>query len=196
MYNGKIGLYLLEQIDQARESITEQDFDVAIYCLQEALVTIKGMEEIYSEEVVKICKLLGLCYRKKNLHEEGIKTLRIAEELCRKSYLKKRDVFWRRELAICYVNEAIVYDSQDQFDKAIGLYESAIELFKELEDSESRVRVMLSLGVAYSKINDDETVQALYKDALDVIDSDFTLEGYRTIFYKMQEDILNKKEKN
>ncbi len=196
MYNGKIGLYLLEQIDQARESITEQDFDVAIYCLQEALVTIKGMEEIYSEEVVKICKLLGLCYRKKNLHEEGIKTLRIAEELCRKSYLKKRDVFWRRELAICYVNEAIVYDSQDQFDKAIGLYESAIELFKELEDSESRVRVMLSLGVAYSKINDDETVQALYRDALDVIDNDFTLEGYRTIFYKMQEDILNKKEKN
>ncbi len=154
------------------------------------------MEEIYSEEVVKICKLLGLCYRKKNLHVEGIKTLRIAEELCRKSYLKKRDVFWRRELAICYVNEAIVYDLQDQFDKAIGLYESAIELFKELEDSESRVRVMLSLGVAYSKVNDDETVHALYKDALDVIDSDFTLEGYRTIFYKMQEDILNKKEKN
>ena len=54
---------------------------------------------------------------------------------------------------------------------------------------------MLSLGVAYSKVNDNETVKALYEEALNIINSDFTLEGYRVLFYKMQEDILNKKEK-
>lgn len=195
MYDGKIGLYLLEQIEQAREFIAEQEFDTAIYCLREALGTLKGVEETYSEEVVKMCKLLGLCYRKKNMLEEGIKALRKAEELCRKKYLKKNDIFWRRELAICYVNEAIIYDSQEKFNKAIGLYENAIELFKELEDNESRVKAMLSLGVAYSKVNDNETVKALYEEALNIINSDFTLEDYRVLFYKMQEDILNKKEK-
>lgn len=195
MYDGKRGLYLLEQIEQARESIAEQEFDTAIYCLREALGTLKGMEETYSEEAVKICKLLGLCYRKKNIPEEGIKALRKAEELCKKIYLKKNDIFWRRELAICYVNEAIMYDSQEQFNKAIGLYENAIELFKELEDAESRVKAMFSLCVAYSKVNDNETVKVLYEEALNIINSDFTLEGYRVLFYKMQEDILNKKEK-
>lgn len=195
MYDGKMGLYLLEQIEQARESIAEQEFETAMDCLREALGTLKGMEETYSEEVVKICKLLGLCYRKKNMPEDGIKVLRKAEELCRKICLKKNDIFWRRELAICYVNEAIMYDSQEQFKNAIGLYENAIELFKELEDNESRVKAMFSLGVAYNKVNDNETVRALYEEALNIINSDFTLDGYKLLFYKMQEELLNKKEK-
>lgn len=79
--------------------------------------------------------------------------------------------------------------------KAIGLYENAIELFKELEDDKSRVKAMFSLCVAYSKVNDNKTVKALYEETLNVINNDFTLEGYRVLFYKMQEDILNKKEK-
>lgn len=196
MYDGKIGLYLLEQIEEARESITEQEFDTAVFFLKEALATIKGMEDTYCEEVVKICRLLGLCYRKMDMLEEGIKALSMVEQLCRKLYLKRNDVFWRRELAICYMNEAIIYDSQEQWNKAITLYESAIELFKELEDDESRVKAMLSLGVAYSKTNDDESVKRLYEGALNIIESDFSLENYRILFYKMQEDILGKKEKN
>lgn len=65
MYDGKIGLYLIEQIEQSRECITDENFDLAISYLQKGLESIKGLEVTYSEEMVKIYKLLGLCYRKK-----------------------------------------------------------------------------------------------------------------------------------
>lgn len=39
--------------------------------------------------------------------------------------------------------------------------ENAIELFKELEDNESRVKATLSLGIAHSRMNHDETFKAL-----------------------------------
>lgn len=192
MFDAKIGLVLLEEIDIAREFIAEEKFDNAIHCLKEALEIVKELEEIYPDEVVKICKLLGLCYRKKDMFEEGIKILRKEEKLCRKLYIKNNSLYWRRELAICYMNEAITYDSQKKMDKAIGLYKNAIELFKELEDNEDRVKAMFSLGVAYSKVNDENAVRVLYEDALDIINSDYTLENYRMLFYKMQEEILDK----
>ena len=196
MYDGKIGLYLLEKIEESREAITEREYDVAIRFLNQALTTINDKREIYSEEGIKICKLLALCYRKKNLLTEGIESLRMAEELCRKLYLKGKGEKWRMELAVCYVNEAIVYDSQNQINKAITLYESAIELFKDLKDDESTIKVMLSLCKAYSKIEHDDKVKRLYEEALNIIENDFLLENYRMLFYKMKEDILDKKEKD
>lgn len=196
MYNGKIGLYLLEQIDIARELIAEKEFDSAIDYLKDAFCSIKGEEDIYSEEFVRICKLLGLCYRKKNMSIEGIKILKTAEVLCKRIYLKTNDIYWRKELAVCYVNEAIIYDAQGDFNKAIIIYENAIEIFHKLGDDESRLKAMLSLGVVYSKVNKSENTKLIYQEALDIIDSDYTLEGYRMLFSKMYEDIINEEERN
>lgn len=195
MYNEKDGLALLEQIEEAKEFIVEQEFENAIDVLDKALDIIGEMEEMYAEETVKICKLQGLCYRKNNMFEEGIEVLNKAENLCRKLYLKRNDIAWRRELAICYMNKAIIYDSQERVREAIELYKSAIELFSDLNDNESRVKAMLSLGVAYGKINNYQEVKALYKQALNIIGSDYLLENYRVLFYKMEEDILKQKEK-
>lgn len=191
MYDGKIGLYLLEEIEKAKEAITEKEFDSAIHFLKEALATVNGMEETYSEETVKMCKLLGLCYRKMNMLEDGIKALSTAENLCRRLYLKRNDRFWSRELAVCYMNEAILYDSQKQMNESITLYENAIELFEKLGDRESRIKAMLSLGIAYCKMNDCENAEKLYEEAMDMIESDFSLENYRLLFYKMKKELLN-----
>ena len=190
MYDGKIGLYLIEQIEQSRECITDENFDLAISYLQKGLESIKGLEVTYSEEMVKIYKLLGLCYRKKNMPMEGLQILKKAELLCRKMYFRDKNVYWRRELAVCYMNEAIIYDSQEETENAINLYKNAIYVFKEIEDSESCVKAMVSLGLAYGKVDNIEAFTALCRDALDIIDGNFTLECYRKIFCDMQEEIL------
>ena len=90
MIDGRIGLYLLEQIDLARELMSELEFQSAICCLKKALENVNDMEGAYAEEIVRICKLLGLCYRKENLFEDAIKVLKMGAELCQKQFLEKR----------------------------------------------------------------------------------------------------------
>ena len=49
---------------------------------------------------------------------------------------------------------------------------------------------MVSLGLAYGKVDNIEAFTALCRDAIDIIDGNFTLECYRKIFCDMQEEIL------
>lgn len=193
MIDGRIGLYLLEQIDLARELMSELEFQSAICCLKKALENVNDMEGAYAEEIVRICKLLGLCYRKENLFEDAIKVLKMGAELCQKQFLKGNDKFWRRELAVCYVNSAIVYDAQTKLDMAVDLYETAIALFDELGDYESRVKVMLSLGNAYRRMSRKELANGLYEEAMDIIDSDYALERYRILFCELMDDVIGQK---
>lgn len=153
MRDGKIDLYLLEEMDEARGFIGEKNFESAINILKDLLNMIAG-DDHYYEQTVNIYKLLGLCYRKLDMHDEGIQILNLAEELCKKIFFKRKDKFWQRELAVCYVNKAIIYDSKNFFKEAITYYESAIIIFEELKDDESKNKVMLSLELAYNKANE------------------------------------------
>ena len=91
------------------------------------------------------------------------------------------------------MNSAIVYDAQTKLDMAVDLYETAIALFDELGDYESRVKVMLSLGNAYRRMSRKELANGLYEEAMEIIDSDYALERYRILFCELMDDVIGQK---
>ena len=191
MNDGERGLYILDQIDLAKSYISEESFDKAIRCLQEVLLITNEKERVYAQEYIRINKLLGLCYRKKNMTEKALSVLKRAEVYCKKQFFLTSDLSWKREMAICYVNEAIVYDSQKQYGEAIQIYQTAIEVFREIGDFENAIKAMLSLGFAYKNNSQSDKCKEIFSQAMEIIDHQSALESYIYLYETMLGDIFS-----
>lgn len=186
MHDGKVELDLLEEMDEARGFIAENKYRLAIETLKKSLYMIDG-DDYYLDKVINIYKLLGLCYRKLKMYDDGIHILNVAEELSKKELFKKKDEFWKRELAVCYVNKAIIYDAKECLREAVAYYENAIIIFEELNDDESKVKVMLSLKLLYNKMDRPEDAELICKEALSLIESNCLLGYYKSYFNNIKE---------
>ena len=186
---GEAGLFLLEAIDSAKEFIVEGEYGLAIKKLSNAIEQAGEYRNFFAKEYLIAYRELSLVYRKKGDSYNAVAEIRKAEDFCRKIiFTTDESAEWEGELAICYVNEGIIFEAMGDYQNSINCYETALSIFKKNNDTEKVLKLILTMILSFRETDNYDKMQQLFDEADRIISSNQGLEGFIPVF----EDIKNK----
>lgn len=193
MRDAKTELYIYESLDEIREWIQEKNYTAAIAKGREVFC-LANIEEEYGDYFGTLCRLLAMACRKNGMPGDAKKILERAENFFRKRYLKTHDSQYYREYGTVLVNLGIVNESIGLTEEALGQYGTAEEVFEELKDDKSLMKLCLTVFHTYLRDGQTEKAGEMLDKAVGLAESGQfvydkqVLEDYKKLMEKRKHD--------
>ncbi|MBO4912753.1 MAG: hypothetical protein J5504_08515 [Butyrivibrio sp.] len=178
----EVGLSLVEALENAKESIVEEDFDTAITELVNAIEQAKDYKRYFAKEYLIAYRQLCLAFRKKGDIQKAAAKIRKAEDFCRMMIMTTDEsTDMENELAVCYVNEGILFEASGDHENSAVCYENAFSIFKRNNDIGKMLKLILTMILNYHQKGDLKQVQRLFCEADEILNDNQVLEEYKII---------------
>lgn len=128
------------------------------------------IDKLDLKEKIQFYKLMALSYRKLELQDCAL--IYISKAISIITEQKKLDDSLERELAICFMNKGVIYDSQKDYDKACEIYLQAIRIFRKIEPLEKNILINALINYAEALVNGGKERKArfIYEETLSYIE--------------------------